>query len=284
MFSASLVTGFIAIVSLGVVFARATPRDERGLTACCIIATTPMCWLMFHCVRLPLDGWLNQILGDAELLRWIRTAYAPITEEPAKLWPLLLPFIRRVVTRQNVARYALALGSGFALGEVFTVAALIAARQPQTAALPWYQLTPFITERLMTVVIHSGVTAIVLAAWKRGPGFIAGLFAAMTAHWFVNIPIALAQQGWFGSSQFASQMIVTAWIVVCFIAGIAWLGLLDVGQVGLGVLLHGRTVCPGCGRGFERRLLRGLNFGVTRYEPCPHCQKWNWTRPTQQNA
>jgi hypothetical protein len=285
MLVASLITGALALFAFGFILARVTPREERWQVAFCVVATLPMCWVMFHLVRLPLDGSLKASLGEGELLRWIWTAYASITEEPAKLWPLLLPWIRLAVTPRSAARYALALGTGFALGEVFTVAGLIAQRQPQRAALPWYQLNPFIVERLMTFVIHSGMTAIVLAAWRRGPGFLPGLALAILAHWLVNIPITLSQAGWFGSNKLVTDIIVGLWITACFVLFLFWLGLLDIGRVGLGSMFHGRATCPECGLEFDRRLLLGLNIdGDRRYEPCPRCQRWHWTKRNRETV
>lgn len=58
---------------------------------------------MYHKVRLPVDEWLSQSFGKGDLLFWIRTTYAPLTEEPAKIWPLAIPILRRSLTRQNLA-------------------------------------------------------------------------------------------------------------------------------------------------------------------------------------
>lgn len=278
MLIASLVTAALGLVFFGGLLARVTPPEERWRTVFCVAATAPMCWVMFHLVRVPLDGWLKMALGEGELLRWIRTTYAPLTEEPAKLWPLLLPWIRNAVTARSAARYALALGTGFALGEVFTVAGLVAQRQPQIAALPWYQLNPFIVERLMTFVIHSGMTAIVLAFGRRGPGFLPGLLLAMLAHWLVNIPLTFAQRGWFGPHKPVADALVSFWVTACSILSLFWLAVLDIGRVGLGSLLHGCAICPGCDREYERRLVLALTFAETRYEPCPHCGRWYWTK------
>lgn len=41
--------------------------------------------------------------------------------------------------------------------------------------------------------------------------------------------------------------------------------------------LWGATVCPKCGRAFNRNVF-GLNLISKRYEPCPHCGKWSMTR------
>ena len=113
MLTAACITFALGLAVFGSILRRLTPREERWLVAGCLAATLPMSWAMFHGVRLPLDGWLKSTLGEGEMLRWLRTAYAPLTEEPAKLWPLALPWVRKAIRRENVARIALALGLGF---------------------------------------------------------------------------------------------------------------------------------------------------------------------------
>lgn len=244
-----------------------------------LIAQLPMSWIMFHAVRLPLDSWLETMLGKGELLAWLRTAYAPLTEEPAKLWPLLLPVVARLVTRESIGRFALALGLGFALGEIVTVAGLVSARQPAVAALPWWQLGGFITERFMTCAIHGAMTSLALLAWRQRIGFIPGLLLAMCAHYMANFPITAAQRGWVGSNPQVVQTLLFLWVMGCFLLACAWLTFLTVGFRGLGVALYGRTECPECRKEYAPPLFAGLNFGYRRYERCPHCKKWHWTSP-----
>lgn len=42
-------------------------------------------------------------------------------------------------------------------------------------------------------------------------------------------------------------------------------------------LLYGIRHCPECGIDFEPSPM-AINFGKTRYEKCPHCRKWLWTK------
>ena len=250
-----------------------------------LAATLPMSWMMFHGVRQPLDDGLKATFGPGAFLAWVRTAYAPLTEEPAKLWPLLLPWARQIITRESVGRAALALGLGFGVGEIFTLAELIANRQPAIAAMPWYTLGGFITERLTTCIIHGGMTGIALAAWRRGPGLGVGLFLAMVVHYVGNFPIAMAQRGWLGPQKTVAMTIVSLWIFFYFLAAIAWLAWLMRAPSNSGSPLFGEATCPGCGQLFPRSPWTGLNFGADgRYERCPHCHEWHWTtreRPTE---
>ncbi len=275
---AAFITFAISLAVFGSVLWRLTPPKEKPLILACLVATLPMCWVMFHGVRMPLDGWLKSAFGQSEWLRWLRTAYAPLTEEPAKLWPLLVPVVRRAITRESVGRFAFALGLGFGLGEIFTVAGLIAARDPGVATMPWYQLYGFIGERFLVCGIHGGFTALALASWRRGPGFIVGLLLAMTAHYFGNFPITMMQRGWLGPNIEFAKLLIFLWTTACFIAALVLISWLQFGKSSVGRLIHGDTICPGCQKEYSRSVF-GMNFGSTlRFERCPHCCKWHWTR------
>ncbi len=276
MFEAALITVAVAVLLLGSLVWRLTPAPERRWMALFFLAALPMSWLAYHEVRLPLDEWLKAQIGGGDFLAWLRTVYAPLTEEPAKLWPLLIAWLRWKVNHDNVARVAMALGLGFAVGEVFTVAGLVQEHQPKLAALPWYQLSGFMVERWMTCFIHSGLVAISLAVWKRGPGLIPGLFLAMVAHYLANFPITMAQRGWLGHSFVVSQTIVGLWLVGCCIAAVVLLVQLQCAPE-KELPSTGKMKCPGCGRVYKRKWWNGFNFGASRrYERCPWCNEWHW--------
>lgn len=278
MIVAAIITFALAAIIGGAVLWRLTPPADRCWVGGCLVATLPMSWLMYHGVRLPLDGWLKAALTEGETLAWLRTAYAPLTEEPAKLWPLLLPFFRRSLTRDNLGRVALALGLGFALGEMLTVANLVIVRQPAVAALPWWQLGGYISERLFSCAIHPAMTALCLWSWRKGRGLALGLLAAMLAHFLCNFPITAAQRGWFGLSPQIAPGILFVLTLMFFLGSVAWLAHLNGGLPALGVWLNGYAHCPDCGTEYARPLLAGLNFVLCRYERCPQCRKWHWTR------
>jgi uncharacterized membrane protein YhfC len=233
---------------------------------------------MFHFVRLPFDHWIAARMAGSPLLFWIRSAYAPLTEEPAKLWPLLLPAVRRHITAENVGRFALAFGLGFAIGEIVTVADLLLAHDPKLAQQPWWQWNGFIGERLMTCAIHPAMTSLALVGWRRWRSFPLGLALAMTAHWCSNFPIGMSHRGWLGPNPAVAQTIVALWLDACFVAAVIWLILLFAPRAGsFQARLFGQAICPECGQRYGRAWL-GLNAtGGRRYEPCPHCRKWHWT-------
>ena len=284
MHGAELIAIALGLAVFGTFLFRTSSGWERKLLFLCLLATTPMSWLMFHHVRLPLDHWLQAHLANPGLLGWIRTAYAPLTEEPAKLWPLLIPAVRRAITRDTVGRFALALGLGFALGEIVMVGQLVSQR-PEIAAMPWYMLGGFITERFFTCAIHPGMTALALAGWRRGGSLLLGIFLAMLAHYLSNFPITMAQRGWLGSNAAVSQALVSLWVAGCFFAAVAFLAWLSFPEVRLGRRLFGQAVCPECGGRYDRSVFGGFNAGVgRRYERCPLCKKWHWTQLAKPEA
>src|SRR5690606_8942853 len=126
-----------------------TPKEERGFLVMLLLVMLPMNALAFFVLRMPLDGWLSSRMGEQnEVLHFIRTLYAPVTEEPAKLWPLLIPFFYKRMKSIPVHRVALAVGLGFGIGEAWTVARLLS-ESPEIAEYPWYMLGGFIAERMM---------------------------------------------------------------------------------------------------------------------------------------
>lgn len=60
----------------------------------------------------------------------LKTFYAPWTEEPAKLVPLFILFVRQSLRRENISRVALCIGLGFGLGEAWYLASEVALNQP----------------------------------------------------------------------------------------------------------------------------------------------------------
>ena len=282
MVTATLITVVLAALISGAVLWITAPEGELPPLGLCAVLTAPMCWIMLHLVRGPMDTALQSFAGSDVWLPWLRSAWAPLTEEPVKLWPLLLPSVRNRVTRENFIRFAIALGCGFAFGEVFTVAQLISERTPEVAAMPWYLLSGMISERLMTFCIHSGMTAIALGVWKHRAGITVGLFLAMIAHFLANFPIVMARRGWFGTDTETPLLIVYFWTISCTLLSAAGLYVeyqRSGNRTPAGKQIYGTTICPGCKREFERSLIAGVNLGIDlRYERCPHCGQWHWTR------
>lgn len=249
------------------------PADVRLLWLAALIVL-PLQPLAFYCVRLPFDHWVVAHLdAKSAAYFWLRTFYAPLTEEPAKLVPLLIPAIRRDIRPENFARYALAIGLGFAIGEMGFVADRVA-RAPQFVHLPFYQFGGYFSERLMTCVFHSAFVS--LSLWRLRRKFILGFAGAAAAHWVGNFPLVLLDPHIGHLSKVARVAIVEGWLWACFFFALALLSWFCLGRFNPTALLFGRRHCPECGKDYDPPLF-AVNLGPKRYERCPHCRHWHWT-------
>lgn len=218
---AALAVSVYATGVYGAYLAAKAPRAERPLLLACFALQLPMSALAFIAVRQPLDALVRQLLGAAHpLYPWVALLYAPLTEEPAKLWPLLLPFVARGLTRDNVGRVARALGVGFGVGEALFVAWLVL-KDPRIPSLPWHAFVPFMRERFQVALIHAlivGISLLGLTATPRRLG--AGLALAMGAHLALNLPVLLAAKGWLGGDRAQVAAILTAWVSLWWVVAL----------------------------------------------------------------
>jgi hypothetical protein len=220
------------------------------------------------------DGW--PIVRDV-----VRLCFAPITEEPAKLAPwiaMLAAGSPLYPTRRMIAPLALAAGLGFAVGEIWLVAGLVAqANDAKLASLPWYSFGGFFSERLMTCITHALFALPTIALSRRGWKWGAcGLALGMMMHWLSNAPIVLMHRKAFGWKPEVWAVLVQLWLVLFTVAGVAALLAAFAGRTMLRRIWSRRMVCPECGAVYRQPLLLGLNFGMSRYEPCGVCRKWHW--------
>lgn len=89
----AIITTSLSLAVIGSIIFWRSPREERSFLSVVILSEIPMCALAFYFIRLPLDGWLRTLLGlQSGIYKFLTTLYAPITEEPAKLWILLIPW------------------------------------------------------------------------------------------------------------------------------------------------------------------------------------------------
>jgi hypothetical protein len=235
----------------------------------------PMQPLAFYLVRVPLDHWLLGQLGSASTTyQWVTSFYAPLTEEPAKLVPLLIPAIRRDISAANFVRYALAIGFGFAIGEMWLVASFVA-RVPAFAALPFYLFGGYVGERLVTCLLHSAFVSVSL--WRLRSRFLLGLAGAMALHWLLNFPILLMAWNAGGLGKIFWATTNQVWLLVFFLGSLGLLAYFTFGKFSPGRALFGRRRCPECATEYDAPMF-AINFGLRRYERCPHCRHWHWTR------
>lgn len=249
------------------------PANERLLWLAAAIAL-PLQPLAFYFVRVPLDHCLVSQLGSTSATyQWLTSLYAPLTEELAKLIPLLIPAIRRDIKMTNFVRYALAIGLGFAIGEMWFVADRIA-RTPSLVNLPFYQFGGFVSERLMTCIFHSAYVSVAL--WRLRHRFALGVAGAMALHWLGNIPILLMAWNVGDLGKVFWTVAIQYWLLIYFVAALVLLSYFAFGRVAPSRLFYGRRQCPECNQEYDAPLL-ALNFGKIRYERCPCCRHWHWT-------
>lgn len=274
IYLAALLTTALAAAGGGLLVSR-LPHPARGrLLWLAALLVLPLQPLAFYFVRLPIDHWLAGHLGSASAIHaWLTSLYAPLTEEPAKLVPLLIPAVFRDIRPANFARYALAIGIGFAIGEMWFIAERVA-RQPALASAPFYSFSGYAGERLMTCVIHSACVALALNRLRRR--FVLGFATAAAAHWAVNFPLLLMSWNVGGIGRGAWMILVQCWLMAVLIAAVLLLACFVTGRAPSMRWAYGVRRCPECGGDYDAPIF-ALNFGPTRYERCPHCKRWHWT-------
>ena len=216
----------VTCVAIGIgaaVLLASTSKADWRLLAFAFLGTLPMCALAFFVVRMPLDRIVDwALLGHYKVYRFLTTTYAPLTEEPAKLWPLLIPFFARKVNRRNAVPVAAALGLGFGVGEAWFVASQTL-NSPEIALLPWYYLSGFMIERCLVCLMHGAFTSLVVVQIERGWGWrLLGFGGAAAMHYSVNFPIYLATLvPWV-------QGLIGLWVLVWFAIGLVLLVVLGL--------------------------------------------------------
>jgi len=272
--TAILTTGVAALVFGTLIHKLRLPANERLLWLAVGIAL-PLQPLVFYLVRIPLDHQLVAHLGSTSATyAWLTSFYAPLTEEPAKLVPLLIPAIYRDISAINFVRYSLAIGLGFAIGEMWFIADRVA-QVPALGVLPFYQFGGYVTERLMVCVFHTAFVS--MALWRLRRRFAFGLAGAMALHWLGNFPIFLKtwNVGSLGNTFWAA--FIQLWLLFYFVAALALLFYFSFHRFVPPMAFYGRRDCPECGGDYDAPIF-ALNFGRIRYERCPHCRRWHWTK------
>jgi hypothetical protein len=191
IWGAAVASTFVMAVAFGFVLWRFAPRAHTGPLLLALALQLPMCAAAYYLVRQPIIDVLQPLFGQSPIYRWGQFLYAPLTEEPAKLWPAFLPFFARRIDRAAIAWYGLALGTGFAIGEAWFIGDMIA-RSGRFAELPWWQFGGYISERILVAPFHAAMVATTLRGWRcwRG-GILAGLLVAILMHLLGNLPIGV---------------------------------------------------------------------------------------------
>ncbi|MBI3361805.1 MAG: hypothetical protein HY023_11920 [Chloroflexi bacterium] len=187
--------------------------------------------------------------------------------------PLLIPLTRGRINSRNFVPFAIAIGLGFGIGELWFLA-YRTTFIPEFAALPFYQFGGFITERFFVCLLHGGTVSLALWRLTRG-GFGWGVLGAMIGHFLLNFPIFLASFDLGGLGKTNWQVILSLWVELFWIATIFLLSALQLRKNPFPAAFAGTAKCPECGTIYKRPFI-GANLGVVRYEKCPNCRKYHW--------
>lgn len=274
IYIAALITTALVLIAYGsFILKMKLPVNKRALLIAFLLVL-PAQPLAFYLVRLPINEWLVGVLGkESGVYEAITLFYAPLTEEPAKLIPLLFPFILRDITRENFVRYAMTIGLGFGIGELWFIAERVT-HNPEYASMPFYYFSGFLGERFQVCLLHGAFNSLVL--WRLRNKVWLGFLLAAAAHFFGNFPIYLMAKDVGGIGQMAWQVIISLWLAAYFLGGIALLAFFRYGKMNVGRFIFGKTRCPECGGIYDSPFF-GLNLGSKRYEKCSHCRKWHLT-------
>lgn len=280
IYVAAMFTSLLGLAVAGGLLWQITEKPDRRLAAALVLCGLPLSIAAFYGVRMPLDGVLLAALGkDSPLYQALRLFYAPFTEEPAKLLPLLvlfLPAFRGGLRKETVAPAALALGLGFAIGEMWLIAGMIAP-QPQFAGLPAWAFGGYVSERLLTCFAHGGfVLASVWGLQRGGWRIAAGIALAMALHFLANFPIFLAQSDVPKLGKETWSVLLQLWVALAAAGSVVALIGMKYGAKRLWkVATAPESYCPDCQAPYPPPWLV-VNAGFLRYERCPFCRSWHW--------
>jgi hypothetical protein len=149
------------------------------------------------------------------------------------------------------------------------------ARMPAFTALPFYQFGGYASERLMVCVFHSAFVSVAL--WRLRRGFVLGVAGAVALHWLGNFPLSLMAWNVGGLGKPVWMIIVQLFLIFYLVGAISLLVCFAFARLDIGRALYGRRLCPECAQSYDGSLW-ALNFGPLRYERCPHCRRWHWTK------
>lgn len=272
IYVAAVVAALIAMSVIGALVLVPAPRDARRPLILAFLLQLPMSAGAYYLLRMPLDAGVQALGPDESLHALLASLYAPVTEEPVKLLPLLIPAIWAVAKSGRPVIAGLALGLGFGVGEIGFLAWLIAQNE-QAAQLPFYVFTGFIGERVLVAFLHGAMTATAIWFFVRGRWW--GILVAMAIHYALNFPVYLASLGTFGWGREIWLTVGLMWVVVLVIVMGALLVYFQKGRGGVKRMFGATRECPGCGESYKPGIV-GLNLVMRRYERCPHCRKWHF--------
>lgn len=191
IYIAAAITTVISIAAIGALIRHAGDSAPRWLLILAFLSALPAQPVAFYFIRIPLHELLTQWIGTGALLTAITLFYAPMIEEPAKWFSLVLPSLRRKLKLDNAVAVALAVGLGFGVGEIWFLAERLS-RSPQIAALPFWQLGGFLLERIQVCFLHGAMIVLVFKRFAEGKSVWPAALLGIGLHFALNFPIFLA--------------------------------------------------------------------------------------------
>lgn len=227
IYIAAIIPTVLALGVVGGLVIWRAPRECRKLLLVIVLLELPMSALAFYLIRQPIDGLLQRVISPfSDGYRLIATWYAPLTEEPVKLWVLLIPLVFKSVKRSNFVFFTLAIGIGFGIGEIWMLAYEFS-KVPAFASLAWYAFGGFMQERFLVCIMHGAFTAGALMLFRKKL-FIVGFLIALMLHYIGNFPIFLAAVNFAGLSTGDWQTIVFIWTQLYFLVLVGFLTFLYI--------------------------------------------------------
>ena len=219
----AVVAVVVALAGIGTLIVLLARGRHLGLLAGLVAIQLPMSAVGLLLLRSPIDTAVRGMGLDPWLLLFVQSWYAPITEEPLKFLPFLVPIVFQAVEQSDNPRLpiaaGLALGLGFGVGEIGYLAWAFG-QNPQVAALGAGQFGGFLIERVLTCFLHAAMTATAIWFWLRGKRW--GLLVAINIHYAINLPIYLAAQRAFGLDRPTWNLVALGWVVIATIALALW--------------------------------------------------------------
>jgi len=273
IFIAVGITTSIALLVIGAFIFTRLAKTNRTYLGLIILVMLPMNALAYYGIRIHLMSFVNSIVHDTQTLLCIQLAYAPLTEEPAKLLILFVPWFYKRISENNLTAAALAIGLGFGAGEAWTVASLIHA-SPSVAGYQWFMFNGFIAERFMVCIIHAAMTATALHFIIKKKAVIKGILCAMALHALCNAPILISKIFPLGLGKSTWSFILSGYVFAFLLLSIALLAYYETGSAWKKVFSRGIMKCPECATIYVRPLFK-INLFHKCYEKCPQCRHWH---------
>ena len=187
-----------------------------------LVIGLPLSPLVNLCIKKPVFGYLLATFNLQESpKKWplwfglIVLIIVGVTEELIKVLPLVFKRFNALVTdKKNAFSIASFLGLGFGIGEIWYLAWSIHIKDPKIAALPFYMLSGFTSERALAVLSHIVFLMFPLFGLLEGTrGFTLGLSIGILLH-SVFDTIAMLYQMDIISVGIASILLIAESIIV----------------------------------------------------------------------